>query len=616
MRRAFLRVLATGCCCIWVLSLAACDARELVAPGLRPEGRTRTALSEPVSLGSNLLPPPPNTSGAPGTAVTLGTIPANTWVVFQVSGSISGSWNPDCSSRPPAWPCAAGAMVQPFTSGADPYAPVTITYTYEEGGTHAGRVLLRGTSENSAVGLYQLSLPSTLAGFVKANTLTSWDPNFGVMIPSYINLSGGYTVTATMVPSPFRVTESTPDESGIITYTAEPLYGLQFSNPYPFGHLPPGDLVWKFFPGNSLSDEPDHSWPGWYMYDCERKLVCRFRPPVPGRMQVSAFVERQTAYVRSKPASAGCFAATPSNGGCGEQPKLVLVCNEQRENITLVRGSDISCAPQSDPEGTPVTVSGWQFKSATYTYPEDGDEPITDPEWAGKMVMSGTITVTAKVGASTTDQTASLTVTVTPRTTAPDQPELTSVRMGTIGELDPQSQPLVPPAGDEDLGVIEYRPVVFGTNDPALATTFFGFVTDGPNTHLAYLTKVPAQVDIIVVVNPDMRIGSDFWRKQPHFGTVATPTCVQERFPFYTSVILAHEGYPVNPQSHSGFYRQKVHELAWPAIEDIVRPDNELWKMFDDWRERLKPVFANATAYAATVDQKYPANFGCEFRYN
>ncbi|HEU4559861.1 MAG TPA: hypothetical protein VFS20_18580 [Longimicrobium sp.] len=97
MRRSPIRFLATGSCWICALSLAACDARELVAPGLRPEGRTRAALSEPVSLGTSLLPPPPNTSGAPGATVRLGTVPANTWVVFEVSGMPSRT--PGCRCK-------------------------------------------------------------------------------------------------------------------------------------------------------------------------------------------------------------------------------------------------------------------------------------------------------------------------------------------------------------------------------------------------------------------------------------------------------------------------------------------------------------------------------------
>ncbi|HET7232996.1 MAG TPA: hypothetical protein VFJ16_23505 [Longimicrobium sp.] len=271
---------------------------------------------------------------------------------------MSGEWNPECNERPPAWPCGNGAPAQSFGGGADPYAPVTITYTYDQFGTHTGRVLLRGTGESSAIGLYINDFPSTLDGFAKVNTLTSWDPNFGIMIPSYYKLSGGYTVTATMVPSPFRVTESAPDASGVVTYTAEPLAGLRFINPPLSGYLPAGDLVWKFFPGET-SDEPNFGWPGEYVYECERRTVCNYRPPGPGRMQVSAYVEMQTAYVRSKPTPAAqCGLSTITvaalvAGDCGPVAPS-LSCP------VVTRGQIVTC----EVTGSDIAVTQWTWTDA------------------------------------------------------------------------------------------------------------------------------------------------------------------------------------------------------------------------------------------------------------
>ena len=158
MRRSTIRLFATASCFLLTLALASCDARELVAP-LQPGGAPRAVLTQPVPLGSNLLPPPENTGGATGPSVSLGSVPANTWVVFQVNGSVSGLWNPECGERPPAWPCPVGAIAQSYTGGADIYAPVTITYTYDQFGLHTGRVLLRGLGEGSAIGLYINDFP-------------------------------------------------------------------------------------------------------------------------------------------------------------------------------------------------------------------------------------------------------------------------------------------------------------------------------------------------------------------------------------------------------------------------------------------------------------------------
>ncbi|HET7234311.1 MAG TPA: hypothetical protein VFJ16_30135 [Longimicrobium sp.] len=416
--RFMIRLLVLGGIC--TSALTACDRRELLAPGVKPPGRARAGLTEPVSLGSQLLPPPPNTGGAPGPSVSLGSVPARTWVVLQVNGSVSGEWNPDCNERPPAWPCGEGAPAQNYTGGADPYAPVTITYTYNQFGTHTGRVLLRGTGAGSAIGLYSNDFPSTLEGFLKVNTLTSWDPNFGIIVPSYYKLSGGYTVTATLVPSPFQVKESAPDASGMVTYTAEPLYGLNFINPPLDGHLPAGDLVWKFFPGDSLPDEPDFSWPGWYVYECERKTVCNYRPSQPGRMQAEAMVEMQRAYVRSK--RSGCDSGSGSL--CTPQSNFTLRCralapvgSEPSDSaVTVGRTGTVTC--ETEPAGPSVQIKRWQFAGGVR--PDGSPVTITREgadrsarTWAGVMVASGKISVSALVGRDSV--TREVNVTVTPR---------------------------------------------------------------------------------------------------------------------------------------------------------------------------------------------------------
>ena len=561
MSRSPNRFPTSGVWGLCALLLAACDSRELVAPGLQPAGRPRTVLSEPVSLGSNVLPPPPNTSGAPGAAVRLGTVPANTWVVFEVSGSVSGSWNPDCSSRPPFWPCAEGPIAQSFMSGADPWAPVTIAYTYEEGGTHVGRALLRGTGESSAIGLYHNSLPSTLDGYVKANTLTSWDPNFGVTLPSYINLSGGFTVTATMIPSPFRVTESA-DESGMITYTAEPLYGLEFSNPYNYGHLPPGDLVWTFFPGDS-ADQPDHSWPGWYMYDCERKLVCRFRPPPgPGRMQISAYVERQRAYVRSKPAVA--------------QEQLTLTCTGDKGPNQVTRGEELSCTASAPSGSGPLTVTGWSFDDT----PRE-DEPRTASTWSGRMVKGGVVTVRGHIGTGA-ELSASATITVVARDWSKKAPDITDqkVRNGS-----PYTAPPLPEAviWVHDLGKTRFWP---DTDETTL-------IDQGPNRDYYYFPDIRFRVVGYYSLNDEaFASGSAFQRAQepdkPGGGSSTmvggTNYCQQRDVPRQGPRIETHE------KEHVRVFRERFAQVVQPEYERIEamasKNEEELTRVVDALRDR------------------------------
>lgn len=75
-------------------------------------------------------------------------------------------------------------------------------------------------------------------------------------------------------------------------------------------------------------------------------------------------------------------------------------------------------------------------------------------------------------------------------------------------------------------------------------------------------------------------------------------------------------GFRCNPNSHAGYYEEKLREQAWPAIEDIVRPDDELYKMAETWQSRLPRVFDSAKTYADQVDTEHPVGFGCNFNWN
>jgi len=262
---------------------ASCDAYDLTAPGARGPGvQPRGSVNAPQALGGGFISGPANTSPGAVASITstdLATFPESTWVVLNVGGQFSLSWNEaPCALRQataPSWPCEDGSPTIGF--GATPWdgGPVTLRATYDNGG--GGTVKVRGSggaggSGGSAIGLFFASRPGTLSGRANVNPVWAWDP-FDGNGPYSWNVSGGYSVTATAVPAPFQVTENGPDASGAVTYAAEALYGLQFRNPSEAPvSWPAGALFWTFFPGDSLS----------------RGRVGNLRVPVPTGLPVHA----------------------------------------------------------------------------------------------------------------------------------------------------------------------------------------------------------------------------------------------------------------------------------------------------------------------------------------
>ncbi len=394
------------------LALAGCDSRQPLGPATRSVTR-RASVDAPQDLGGGFVPAPENTSPAAVSNppyVNLLTMPESTWVVLNVTGTIELTWNAEqCAQRAaeaPNWKCQDGFPLVSFDAGPWEGGPVWL----RTGEGSRGLVRLRGIggpNPSAAVGLYYGAQPATLTGHV--NLIAQWapDPTFGNGPFSY-RVSGGYSVAAMAVPSPLQLTEGEPDSTGARPYRVEALYGLQFINPvgYP-GQIPAGATFWRFFPGDSVGDTPDRSGGGWELRECEYLMVCRYRPPVAGRMQVQAFVEGQFADVRSKPAAGQCANASgaldggsqfdvraSSANGCAEEPKLTLTCNMRSDSVDVERGGNVECrAEVTPPGGSTLRITGWSFNGQPRT---DGD--TLGRTWAGPMVESGTVRVRGQWG--------------------------------------------------------------------------------------------------------------------------------------------------------------------------------------------------------------------------
>jgi hypothetical protein len=140
---------------------------------------------------------------------------------------------------------------------------------------------------------------------------------------------------------------------------------------------------------------------------------------------------------------------------------------------------------------------------------------------------------------------------------------------------------------------------------------------DGPNSLLAYLGRIPLEAAAFVLVSPAMAEGSDFYRAQrvdpPAFSQ--TPQCLQRDFDRFISLILHHEGYPVNPESHTGVF---INELTARAreVEDVVGPNDALAELQSLWQQRLADAVRQSILQAGDpVDKDFPIPFGCEFNF-
>jgi hypothetical protein len=341
--------------------------------------------------------------------------------------------------------------------------------------------------------------------------------NSGPTIDSYI-IDGTYTVSASEIASPIRVTEAGAGADGTRTFTVEPLYGLQFINPMEF-HSPPGAVEWHFFPGDSVGEAPADETYAIRVGDCRYQTTCSFRPPGPGRMQVEVYVETQPARVRS------------GMGPDGQQePKLVLTC----DSTTLHRGTRIHCRAGTEPAGATVTDLTWEFH-------DDYGHTITGPAgediWAGIMVVDGQMKVSGTVTGK--PQIATLAVAVLPRdwtnkVAFPPEPEPEWTK----------AAPLVYPptiAGDTladgTLGLTKY-PL-------PEAATGFGEGT-GPNDGWYFFDQAPyfATGKAHIYLNVALRPSDPFYQAQrgtPGHVVMGTPECGPDFMRLAARHVPAHE---------------------------------------------------------------------------
>ncbi|HET6231931.1 MAG TPA: hypothetical protein VFE05_17800 [Longimicrobiaceae bacterium] len=128
-----------------------------------------------------------------------------------------------------------------------------------------------------------------------------------------------------------------------------------------------------------------------------------------------------------KPVDAGCGGASlnrsaggahldVAGGACPPPPpsdSLVVECTGDKGPNQVTRGQDLTCTARPVPAGAALEILGWSFQGGggPEIKPEAGEEHAAT--WGGKMVVSGTISVSGTVDGHL--HTAQASVTVTPR---------------------------------------------------------------------------------------------------------------------------------------------------------------------------------------------------------
>lgn len=291
--------------------------------------------------------------------------------------------------------------------------------------------------------------------------------------------------------------------------------------------------------------------------------------------------------------------------------ELILSCTPN----PVVRGEETTCEATTDNPNARLEVEKWWFKGTdsrgqAFEYQQE-DVPATT--WTGVMALTGKVYVSARVnGAEPVEK--STTVTVTNRDWTAETISY-NVREVTYEEFPATGRPPLLPRTPRDLGATWMS----GTLLPRTAPGVMRYIQDdGPNSLLAYLGRIPLEAEAIIVVNPAMMPGSDFYRVQremsPDF--TATPPCLQRDFGRFRELILHHEGLPPNPESHSGVFIQELLNRS-RVVEDVVGPNDKMPELQDIWEDRLLAATDAALVQADDpVDAAHNVRFGCTFNFS
>ena len=275
-------------------------------------------------------------------------------------------------------------------------------------------------------------------------------------------------------------------------------------------------------------------------------------------------------------------------------PTLSLTCP-----VAVDRGAAPTCSVSVSDRSIPV-VSKWSFTSTDpilpdFTYVRSDGDP-TSTSWSGRMAMSGTVHVEARIGGSPALAQADVTVRARNWDTETVETEIEQVT----------SHLPDPPANIGELGR--------NSHGADVTTRGLILISEGPNSGLSFFEKLPYRLHFEVEYNQNaMKVGSAFESMQPRRRDTF---CSKEDVTGVISMVKAHEGFTTNDaNSHTDTYTK--------AFEASVRVVTEKWVKVEGSVLDLKTTaenFAQTETLRITDDTSTngvnPLRPGCIFNYD
>lgn len=411
-------------------------------------------------------------------------------------------------------------------------------------------------------------------------------PGFSGDVPHYV-LDGAQTIQVQPVPVPLRVV---PDRQAVakgdtVQFTGEEDIRMVSSS-----------RRWFWVRDDTLARPHEVANPfgdGRYVFirQCSGMAACDYAPPGSGRMHHTASPN-------------GIYIAHASSPVLQvKQEQLELECNGAQDSVRINRTDELTCEASGATD-----ILGWEFRAddSGYRNPAEGATPFKGTRWKGPVVLSGTVTVKARVAGG--EESKSVRVGVSAR-------DWSDREMAREAEEEPAPLGEMPTKPDTVRQLGHIHPVL----TVALSRDKWEPILSGPNANLAYLRDLPIAYRGTIHVNrAALAVGSEFWNAQP----VRPPRnsdgvvhCLrrEEDILGFIPVILRHEGVGFDPKSHAYLYVEEAERVGNPEFERVV--GSSLQELMADAMRITDVVGAAADISSARADAPGYRPAWCRFDY-
>lgn len=393
-----------------------------------------------------------------------------------------------------------------------------------------------------------------------------------------------HMVTATRITEPLIVDgPAAVAPGGIASFSARPFEGLRLRD----RNGSPADVRWLWYPKDTTGTPALNIDPKFVCSGQQPAGTCRFEPKESGRLHVYSFVE----------------GALVETNKIVRVQQMELKCNGAQDSVRITRADELNCEVSGATD-----ITGWEFRadSSGYQNPAAGGTPIKGIEWKGRVVLSGTVTVNARVAGA--PESKSVQVRVSARNwTGLQIPRVAAEEPAPVGELPAK------PDTVRQLGHIH----------PVLSVELsvqknWTPILSGPNANLAYLHDLPISFHGIIHVNRvALAVGSDFWNaqltRQPRNATVVHCLRREADVTGFIPEILRHEGVGFDPKSHAFLFVEEAERVGNPQFERVVGASAQ--ELANDASRITQVVGGAADIASARADSTGFRPSWCKFKY-